>query len=457
MAFQIQPPDIEVPDRNPFQHDLLDRQQSIDALTSVVTSLEGPCVLAIDSAWGTGKTTFLRMWKQHLLNNGFSVIDFNAWETDFTGDPLLALSTDLLDSLQSLDTPSIADQIRRLSDAVPGLLRTVASPVISHFTHGLVDVNSLLQPSERIAQYRETVRTLSQFRTDLEAVAAAISAAQDEKPLLVMVDELDRCRPSYAVELLEVAKHLFAVRHVVFALAVNRSELEHSVKALYGDGFDAHGYLRRFFDIDFQLPDPDRSQFIDHMLEITGVNRRMQEAKVREDRPHVNDAREMLKGFLSLPQLGIRRIAQSIHRLGLIYASLPTARLSFLFSAAAALILRTLDLHLYARFVSGQLTAEEVISELSAKLDGDLFLQVPLRYVLEGILIVAANGREGKILQEYRERTEEPEPDDVEGRVRWEHARNVVSVVTELQGWEEWQLGFETAVARLEMFAETSD
>jgi len=160
MAFQVQPPDIEVPEGNPFQHDLLDRQQSIDALTSVVTTLEGPCVLAVDSAWGTGKTTFLRMWKQHLLNNGFSVISFNAWETDFAGDPLLALSTELLDSLQSLDTPTMADPIRRLSDAIPGLLRAAAPSVIGHFTGGVLDINSLLEPTERVAQYREAIRTL---------------------------------------------------------------------------------------------------------------------------------------------------------------------------------------------------------------------------------------------------------------------------------------------------------
>ena len=73
-----------------------------------------------------------------------------------------------------------------------------------------------------------------------------------------MIDELDRCRPPYAVELLEVAKHLFSVDYIVFVLAVNRPELAHSIRDLYGSGFDAAGYLRRFFDIDFRLPDPER-------------------------------------------------------------------------------------------------------------------------------------------------------------------------------------------------------
>ena len=75
---------------------------------------------------------------------------------------------------------------------------------------------------------------------------------------MVMINELDRCRPSYAVELLEVAKHLFSADRIVFVLAVNCDQLAHSVTALYGNDFDAEGYLRRFFDVDFQLPEPDR-------------------------------------------------------------------------------------------------------------------------------------------------------------------------------------------------------
>lgn len=77
-----------------------------------------------------------------------------------------------------------------------------------------------------------------------------------------MIDELDRCRPSYAVELLEIAKHIFAADRIVFVLAINRDQLAHAVKALYGIEFDAEAYLRRFFDLDFHLPVPELDDFI---------------------------------------------------------------------------------------------------------------------------------------------------------------------------------------------------
>ena len=81
-----------------------------------------------------------------------------------------------------------------------------------------------------------------------------------------MIDELDRCRPSYAIELLESAKHIFSVDGVVFALSTNRQQLEASIKGVYGDSFSATDYLERFFDISFRLPSVDRRIYIEETL-----------------------------------------------------------------------------------------------------------------------------------------------------------------------------------------------
>ena len=82
------------------QHDLLDRKQHILTLTNLLHNLESPYTLSIDASWGNGKTTFLNMWKQHLRNEKFPVVEFNAWETDFAGDPLVAITSELLESTQ---------------------------------------------------------------------------------------------------------------------------------------------------------------------------------------------------------------------------------------------------------------------------------------------------------------------------------------------------------------------
>ena len=282
MGIRIQPREIEVPENDPFKNDLLGRKEPVEVFTHLVGSLEGPCVLAVDAAWGTGKTTFLRIGAQHLRNQGFPVVEFNAWETDFSGDPFVALSTELTEGLQkyAANEPlatKIADTKKRAKEvlrrAVPGVIRLA--------TAGVLDVSPLLEKEvgqalasyaeDRLDAYEKAQESVKKFRCGLQDMAKELSA-QKKHPLIVMIDELDRCRPSYAVELLEVAKHLFSVDHVVFVLAVNRSELAYSIRALYGGGFDAVGYLRRFFDVDFRLPEPDRGAFIDAMLNTIQIN-----------------------------------------------------------------------------------------------------------------------------------------------------------------------------------------
>ena len=89
MGIRIQPLEVEVPEKDPFKNDLLERKEPTEVLTHLIGSIEGPCVLAIDSMWGAGKTTFIRIWAQFLRNKGFAVIEFNAWSTDYSKDPFL--------------------------------------------------------------------------------------------------------------------------------------------------------------------------------------------------------------------------------------------------------------------------------------------------------------------------------------------------------------------------------
>ncbi|MBK7493258.1 MAG: hypothetical protein IPI17_15895 [Nitrosomonas sp.] len=67
-----------------------------------------------------------------------------------------------------------------------------------------------------------------------------------KKPLFIFIDELDRCRPLYAIELLERIKHLFVYQGIVFVIATDTEQLKHSINAIYGSGFDSTTYLRRF-------------------------------------------------------------------------------------------------------------------------------------------------------------------------------------------------------------------
>ena len=225
--------------------------------------------MAVDAGWGMGKTTFLKMWAQHLRNERFPVVEFNAWETDFAQDPFIALYSEITGGLSELPGASgRIDGLRAAAGvvfrALPGAAARVALSAVPYAGSQLVDELSPRPPTAReevAATYQETKTALRAFREQLGQIAAAIARENDNSPLVVMIDELDRCRPTYAIELLEAAKHLFNVDHIVFVVCLDRAQLAHSVKAVYGASFDAEGYLWRFFDIDYRLPQPRPQAF----------------------------------------------------------------------------------------------------------------------------------------------------------------------------------------------------
>ena len=96
----IKPPELVVPEDDPFKNDALSRRDLAARLTYLVLNLDQPFVLGINSPWGSGKTTFVQMWKQHLQNEGFNCLYFNAWETDFSEDPFVAMIGEIRNSIE---------------------------------------------------------------------------------------------------------------------------------------------------------------------------------------------------------------------------------------------------------------------------------------------------------------------------------------------------------------------
>lgn len=373
MAIRIQPRELEIPAGNPFEHDLLGREESIKALTAVIGSIEGPCVMAVDAGWGMGKTTFLRMWAQYLRNKRFPVVEFNAWETDFAQDPFIALASEIATGLQNLGTTSgrlggqrLRSVAATVARAAPGATARIVASAVPAVGARLAQELEPKPPSLRrlaIENYDETKASLQLFRSSLAEVAKASAKDNAGRPLVVLVDELDRCRPTYAVELLEAAKHLFNVDRIVFVLCLDRTQLASSVKALYGESFKADGYLWRFFDIDYRLPALDRAKFVDTSLASTGVTDWVRTHQRRGDTDPEFLPR-LLRHFLSSSDYSLRRVLQAVHRLGAVLASMPTSNDGNVFIVTILLLLRTIEPDLYQRTIAGEASDTELIERL---------------------------------------------------------------------------------------------
>lgn len=143
MKIRIQPSEIEVPENDPFKYDQLGRKDAAEILTHLVGSIEGPCVLSIEARWGTGKTTFLKMWSQYLRQDkqGFPVVEFNAWETDFSGNPFQALSLELTSRLEEYtDDPALIEIMAEFKKTIGKIFKQTFLYSIKAFTSGIVDL-----------------------------------------------------------------------------------------------------------------------------------------------------------------------------------------------------------------------------------------------------------------------------------------------------------------------------
>ena len=476
MGIRVQPAEIEVPEDNPFKYDLLERKDAVEVLTHLVGSLEGPCVLPVDAAWGAGKTTFLRIWKQYLQNQGFPVVEFNAWESDFSGDPLVALSTELTDGLNEFKDTSLETKISEtkklakevLRQNIPGLVRlaTAGIPYASFLGEAAEQVLTACAGDE-VTGYQKAKDSIEKFRAALEGMAKALSQASGNRPLIVMIDELDRCRPSYAVELLEIAKHLFAVDRIIFVLAVNRSQLAHSIKAVYGSDFDAEGYLRRFFDADFRLPAPSRDRFIDAQLDAIRINdyfKRTSDQSVMLDNEE-EAVRNLLKMFFGAHDLSLRQISQAIHRLGLVYASLQSNRRSFAITAAVLLIVRTIDPNLYLKFRRRQASDVDVVDKIvNGAVVRALAQQFEAR-LFEAMIVVAFREEEianmspserfdSPLLRRYQKLLAARKSDNTSLSSDQKRAQEVINRVTRLRQYDGvTRFGFLPSAQRLELLS----
>jgi len=250
----------EINTDNAFENCKLGRKKYADVLTSLIGNYPEGFVLAINNKWGTGKTTFLRMWKEDLKQNEFQTIYFNAWENDFENNPLIALMGELktMKGKNEAQFTSTLKKAAKLSQhLVPTLVKAVAEKYISTETvkQAIEDVSKGFMDifENEVKEYSERKKSIKEFRDSLSKLIADTTKG---KPLVFIVDELDRCRPNYAVLILEQIKHFFSVPNIVFVLSIDKEQLGNAICGVYGsEKIDSDEYLKRFIDIEYSLPD----------------------------------------------------------------------------------------------------------------------------------------------------------------------------------------------------------
>ena len=147
-----------------------------------------------------------------------------------------------------------------------------------------------------------------------------------------MVDELDRCRPTYAIALLERIKHLFNINGIFFILGMDIMQLNHSVKAIYGQNMESEGYIKRFIDFEFSLPIPNKTNFVKYIFNRFGIDKIIN---------NEYDKGKLIQIFIVLSEMfsfSLRTIEHILTEYNLILRSMSTETIYYSFSVAGYLI-----------------------------------------------------------------------------------------------------------------------
>ena len=276
--------DLTPTDKNVYEtlkNDSIGRREFVFRFVEMLNAIEDNCTIALEGNWGSGKTFFVKQVKMVLdtynpnyePKNGFLTAEhrnqikgichefnnedgstklkpqlcvyYDAWQNDNDEDPILSLVYSIVKETKS-DFSFTDHSIFNICNE---LVKLVCNKDFSKLINELKGENALAS----IKAAKDESDMVGEF---LQSLLPEVG-----ERLIVFVDELDRCKPSYAVKLLERIKHYFSDEKITFVFSININELQHTIKKHYGSDFDATRYLDRFFDLRAALPQFDSERY----------------------------------------------------------------------------------------------------------------------------------------------------------------------------------------------------
>ena len=247
LRINLNPPARKPAPDAPWDDDALQRQGIASELDALVSDLAGgaeAATIALDGGYGTGKTFILERWVQGMQDRGQIAVYYNAWENDCDDDPLVSL----IETLASNDkTKWDRRTLAVVEEALTGISRRFTGVDLRKTSRAFKgETGGLLEAARGRRESRQKLK-------DILAELVKATRANKSSGVVVVIDELDRCRPTFANELMERVKHVMNVPGLVFVFGVNIVALRETVRVVYGD-IDAHQYLLRFFAETLTMP-----------------------------------------------------------------------------------------------------------------------------------------------------------------------------------------------------------
>ena len=273
-------------------HDEFNRKPIAENIIRLLTSDIDLSPMVIDGGWGTGKTEFCQklirlMQQQH---PDYQPVYIDAFRSDHRGEPLLALLAEIIKACTPEDTDGQQSERKRLTREISKLVKFGIKTGVNALSHYFLkqSMDDLAEEFQQITSDEQEAKNVAETVTDvaakitdytidatveallkeqieaeknLETLKSCLKELAADKPIILFIDELDRCRPDYAVDMLEVIKHVFDVENVKVVLVTNTKQLRAAINHRYGLEVDAQKYLDKFLKYSFALPEKVVAQF----------------------------------------------------------------------------------------------------------------------------------------------------------------------------------------------------
>ena len=282
--------------------------------------------LIIDGKWGTGKTEFCFKLKNLIEahnTNDYKVGYVNAFQADHANEPLLTLIAEVAGFYGEDDDKRKSF----IKNAIPYLrlvsgigIKAIASLAFGKYAADIPDdfqegVEAIEEGSDSfIDQSLESmIKDQVEAEKNLSTLKEALKDIASINPVILLIDELDRCRPDFAVMMLETIKHVFDVKNVQVILITNAEQLKATIKHSYGSETNSHDYLYKFFKYRINLPTSIKDiegRSIEN--NVTYFEATVQASKVIPQEFKDNEFIYEIPTFLDLSELSLRNIEQIV-------------------------------------------------------------------------------------------------------------------------------------------------
>lgn len=261
---------------NALTQDPLHRRDEIADFLKMLIAVEPPYTFVIDAPWGSGKTFFVRQVARALqmanpaLDPDLETLSatlgetatelpatpclpiyFNAWEDDHFDNPILPI-------LASIANAAGEESVKEEKEFGKGII-SVIEAAASLIGYG-GNINGAIENfsgTDFLARYKEEKELRGKIdelvKTNLPEVA---------NRAVIFIDELDRCRPEFAIKVLEQTKTLFQQENIVVVYSTDITQLAHSLQGVYGPSFEGRKYLERFYDKRLELDPIKPSEYL---------------------------------------------------------------------------------------------------------------------------------------------------------------------------------------------------